>query len=245
VVQPENNQLIMPFAAILFILIVVVILPFLSLYNLNIIDKITLALPPKKKIYIQSAQNQLVLMLLGLWAITSSKLEFNYVGNFPPTAFIGGGVFLALGFGFSLITSRSKKMQESNPGIEMLQPETTSEKVTWVMVNAVAATCEEIIFRGALFVLFYSTTKNMVAAGAMSAVCFGFSHSIQGPVAILVTMIFGAGLQYLAWLNEGLLLPMIVHFIYNIGITFLMSRQKDTLEVDGETAVAEQPDNPA
>lgn len=214
----------MPFAAIIFILIVVVILPFLSLYNLNIIDQLSIVLPPKKKIYIQSAQNQLILMAIGLWAVTSSKLEFNYMGDFSGTALIGAGIFLVVGFGFSLVTSRNKKMRENNPGIELLKPETTSEKATWVLVNVVAASCEEIIFRGALFVLFYSTTKSIFLAGAMSAVCFGFSHSIQGPAAIVVTMIFGGGLQYLAWLNGGLLLPMIVHFVYNIGVTFLMLR---------------------
>lgn len=213
----------MPFAAIIFILIVVVILPFLSLYNLDIIDKLTVALPPKKKIYIQSAQNQLVLMAIGLWAVTSSKLEFNYIGSFSKYALIGGAVFLAIGFTMTAISSRSKKMRDNNPGIDLLKPQTGSERSLWVIVNVVAATCEEIIFRGALFVLFYSTTRNAVLAGAMSAVCFGFSHSIQGPAAIVITMIFGAGLQYLAYLNEGLLLPMIVHFIYNIGVTFFVA----------------------
>lgn len=213
----------MPFAAIIFIIIVVVILPFLSLYNLNIIDKLTVVLPPKKKIYIQSAQNQLVLMAIGLWAVTSSKLNFSYVGSFPMHAIIGGGIFLLIGFTMTALSARNKKMRDNNPGMDLLKPQTSSERTLWVLVNVVAATCEEIIFRGALFVLFYSTTKDPIIAGAMSAVCFGFSHSIQGPAAIIITMIFGGGLQYLAYLNEGLLLPMIVHFLYNIGVTFFIA----------------------
>lgn len=213
----------MPFVAIIFILIVVVILPFLSLYNLNIIDRLSVVLPPKKKIYIQSAQNQLVLMGIGLWAVTSSGLNFSYVGTFPTHAIIGGGIFLLAGFTMTALSARSKKMRDNNPGMDLLKPQTGSERSLWVIVNVVAATCEEIIFRGALFVLFYSTTKNVWMAGAMSAVCFGFSHSIQGPAAIIITMIFGGGLQYLAYLNGGLLLPMIVHFLYNIGVTVFLA----------------------
>lgn len=233
----------MPFAAIIFILIVVLVLPFLSLYNLNMIDEIAMVLPPKKKIYIQSAQNQLILMVLGLWAVSSSKLQFNYAGNFSPEALIGGAVFLLVGLGFSFFTSRSKKLRDDNPGLDMLKPETTSEKTTWVLVNMVAATCEEIIFRGALFVLFYSTTHNMLLAGAMSAVCFGFSHSIQGPAAILITTVFGAGLQYLVYLNDGLLLAMVVHFMYNIGVTLLISHydKKDKPEENDEAPEADMP----
>jgi membrane protease YdiL (CAAX protease family) len=224
----------MPFVAILFIIIVVVILPFLSLYNLDVMDRFTITLPPKKKIYIQSAQNQLVLMALGLWAVSSTKLSFNYKGDFSRNALIGAGVFLVAGFLLAFLSSRNEKMRDNNPGMEMLKPETPGEKGLWVLVNLVAGSCEEIIFRGALYVLFYSTSKDPVIAGAMSAVCFGFSHSIQGVLAIIVTTIFGAGLQYLAYLNNGLLLPMIVHFIYNIGVTFLM-RDKNN-EHAGEVA---------
>ncbi|MBL7726098.1 MAG: hypothetical protein JNM68_00355, partial [Dinghuibacter sp.] len=66
----------MPFAAIIFVLIVVLVLPFLSLYNLTMIEELSVVMPPKKKVYIQSAQNQLILMALGLWAVSSSKLQF-------------------------------------------------------------------------------------------------------------------------------------------------------------------------
>jgi hypothetical protein len=93
----------MPFAAIIFIIITVVILPFLSLYNFDMMDRFTITLPPKKKIYIQSAQNQLVLMALGVWAVTSTKLSFHYKSDFSRNGLIGGGIFLAAGFLFSIL----------------------------------------------------------------------------------------------------------------------------------------------
>jgi membrane protease YdiL (CAAX protease family) len=230
----------MPFAVILFLIIIVVALPFLSLYNFEMIEKIQLVLPPKKRIYLQSAQNQLLLAALAMWAASKADIELAFIGTFNTYALIGGGVFLLAGFLMSYFSSRSKEMRDNNPGLEILKPQTNEEKAIWVVVNMVAAVCEEIIFRGVLYFIFFKTSHSMAAAGVMSALCFGFSHSIQGYAAIGVTIVFGLGLQYLAWLNNGLLLPMIAHFIYNIVTTIFVLQNKNAGEPAAETPPHDQ-----
>ncbi len=223
----------MPFAVIFFLIITVVIVPFLSIYNLKMIDAIKeFAFPSKKKMYLQSAQNQIVLTVLALWAADASDMNIAWMGSFTLWACIGGGIFLLAGFTLGYVTNRNKNIEEENPGLDLLRPQTISEKYTWVFVNMIAAVCEEIIFRGVMFQLFLRTTENQIAAAIMSALCFGFSHSVQGITGIIITTIFGLGLQHLAHLNNGLLIPMIVHFLYNMGTTFLVLNQKKQEDSD-------------
>jgi membrane protease YdiL (CAAX protease family) len=127
------------------------------------------------------------------------------------------------------------RLKEENPGLDLLRPRNGTEKTHWIAVNVIAASCEEIIFRGVLFAIFYGTSHNAVLAGIMSAVCFGFSHSIQGYTAIALTIVFGLGLQYLAWTSKGLLLPAIVHFTYNMGTTFLFMEKEEDGDQDQES----------
>jgi membrane protease YdiL (CAAX protease family) len=217
----------MPVAVIIFQIIIVLLVPLLSIANLQMMDKIKEAmLPEKKKLYFQSAMNQIVLTIIALWAADASEITISYIGSINSLALIGAGVFLAIAFTVGYISNKRKDIEEKNPGLELLKPNTISEKWSWVVVNLVAATCEEIIFRGVLFQLFFRTTHNMLAAGIMSAITFGFSHSVQGVWGIVVTAVFGLGLQHLVYLNNGLLIAMVVHFIYNMGTTFIILEKK-------------------
>lgn len=217
----------MPIAVVIFLFVIVLLVPLLSIYNLQIIDTIKdIMLPDKKKLYYQSAINQIVLTIIAFWAADASEITINYIGNISNYAIIGGLIFLAIAFTIGYISTRNEKLQDKNPGIDLLKPNTNSEKMAWVGVNLVAATCEEIIFRGVLFQLFLRTTNNMLAAGIMSALCFGFSHSVQGVMGIILTSVFGLGLQHLVNLNDGLLVAIIVHFMYNMGTTFFILKEK-------------------
>ncbi len=213
----------MPFSVILFLIIIVVAVPFLSIQNLKMLDAIKeIVLPNKQKLYIQSAVNQLFLTSIALWAADSSLITINYIGTFSTYAMLGAACFLAIACTLSYISSRNKAITDTNPGLELLTPNTFKEKCTWVMVNLVAASCEEIIFRGVLFQLFLRSTQNYWAAGIISALVFGFAHSVQGIGGILLTAVFGLGLQHIVYLNNGLLVAMLVHFVYNMVTTFLL-----------------------
>jgi membrane protease YdiL (CAAX protease family) len=217
----------MPFAVIFFLGIMVVAVPFLSIYNLKMIAAIReMMMPDKKKMYLQSAMNQIFLTAVALWAAEASVIELEYRGMFSNLVFTAAGAFLIIAFLTGYLTNKNKDLANENPGLDLLKPETSSEKITWIFVNLIAATCEEVIFRGVLFQIFLRTTDNLPMAAVMSALCFGFSHSVQGIMGILITTVFGLGLQYLVYLNNGLLIAMLVHFIYNMGTTFLVLNNK-------------------
>jgi membrane protease YdiL (CAAX protease family) len=219
----------MPISVIIFLLLIVVAIPFLSIYNLKMIAVIKdMMMPNKSKMYFQSAMNQLFLTCIALWAADSSEIKLNVIGNFSSLSILGGVVFLALAFTVGYLTNKNKNIEEDNPGLDLLKPNTNKEKISWVLVNFVAASCEEVIFRGVLYQLFLRTTQNIYAAAIMSALCFGFSHSVQGIGGIIITAIFGLGLQQLVNINDGLLIAMLVHFIYNMGTTVMLLNAKKT-----------------
>jgi uncharacterized protein len=219
----------MPFITIVFHIVIILLVPLLSIANLQMIDKIReYALPDKRKLYIQSAINQLVLTAVALWAAHASEIEINYIGNISTLAIIGGVVFLTIAFVVGYISNNKQDLEKTNPGLDLLRPNTFSEKITWIGVNLVAASCEEIIFRGVLYNLFLRTTELPIVAAVISAIVFGVAHSIQGIVGIIITAIFGLGLQQIAHLNNGLLIAMIVHFLYNIVTTFVILPKNKT-----------------
>ncbi len=217
----------MPIIVIVFHVIIVLLVPLLSIANLQMIEKIKeFALPNKQKLYIQSAVNQMLLTAIALWAANVSEIKINLIGNISQLAIIGGVLFLIIAFTVGYLSNKNKNIEETNPGLDLLRPNTTKEKITWVGVNLVAATCEEIIFRGVLFNLFLRTTEQPIVAAIISAIVFGVSHSVQGIMGIIITAIFGLGLQQIAHLNNGLLIAMIVHFLYNMGTTFILLPKK-------------------
>jgi membrane protease YdiL (CAAX protease family) len=225
----------MPISSVIFQIIIILLVPALSIANLKMIDKIKeLALPDKKKLYFQSATNQIVLTVISLWAAHHSDISLNYVGNISNLSILCGVVFLVTGFTLSYFTTKDENINEKNPGLELLKPNTSSEKISWVLVNVVAAICEEIIFRGVLFYIFMQTTQSPVAAAILSGIVFGFSHSVQGVLGIVMTTVFGIGLQYIVYLNDGLLIAMIVHFLYNMGTTYLILRNKKSVDDENQ-----------
>jgi membrane protease YdiL (CAAX protease family) len=77
-----------------------------------------------------------------------------------------------------------------------------------------------------LFQLLSIQTEGKIwAAIVLSAIVFGFGHGTQGEKAILQIIPFAIGFHLLAYISKGLLLPMIVHFIYNISIDLLFGKK--------------------
>jgi membrane protease YdiL (CAAX protease family) len=62
-------------------------------------------------------------------------------------------------------------------------------------------------------------------AALLSAIVFGFGHGTQGEKAILQIIRFALGFHALVYLSNGLLLPMIAHFVYNISVEYFFGRK--------------------
>jgi membrane protease YdiL (CAAX protease family) len=95
-----------------------------------------------------------------------------------------------------------------------------------VLAVLVAAFCEEFIYRGVLYQIILQQTDGIIwAATLLAAIVFGFGHGTQGERAVLQIIPFAIGFHILAIMSEGLLLPMIVHFIYNICVELFFGKK--------------------
>lgn len=79
---------------------------------------------------------------------------------------------------------------------------------------------EEIIFRGLIMKYLQRAGAAFVVANLIQAVLFGIFHQnlVQGVYAAVLGFILG----YLAWRYDSLLVPMFMHFLYNLTGTVLV-----------------------
>lgn len=110
----------------------------------------------------------------------------------------------------------------------------------WAAVLTVAvlpAVCEEIFFRGFVLGSLRDATGKWIAILA-SSVLFGALHldALRIPIAAGV----GIALGYVAWETRSLVLPMIMHALYNLSL-FMLSRFAAGGDRDFE-GIADNPD---
>ncbi len=211
----------MTFSIIIFQIIIVMIVPTLSLVQGKMINELTdIAISNRKKLYLQSAFNQIALAGFAIWAAFSSNLDLSYIGYYSRIALIVGIGVLSINFIISFTSSYFSK-EETNPGLDVLIPKTNAEKIVWVGVNLCASICEEIIFRVVLYHLFLQTTQNEYAAALISALVFGVSHGLQGYIGIIMSFGFGLCLQWIVNLSDGIAIAAITHFLHNMIATVL------------------------
>jgi len=109
--------------------------------------------------------------------------------------------------------------------VNVLIPRSKKEKRYWFFVSLTAGIVEEFVFRGFLFFLLQAIFPNMpiplilVVASAI----FGIAHAYQGWQGMIRTAIAGALLGSLFLVTGSLILPMILHFIFDISDAFSLS----------------------
>lgn len=211
----------------LFMLAVVVGLPWASFISYRQIEAWQ-ALPekptlPKIPIYFQSSITQIVVAFLAWLAARAENITVPLKGNFTPAAAITAA---ALFTGGLLITwldvSKKGNSSSANPHLPLLLPKGFKERVAWLVAIAVAAICEEYIYRGVLFALIESYFQgSWPLAAILSAVVFGFGHGAQGEKAILLIIPFGFVFQLIVFFSGGLLMAIVTHFLYNASVDLL------------------------
>lgn len=179
----------------------------------------------KTPIYLQSMALQLV--LAGLAYITSGSLDLKIIINstFNLLSIGASLVFLIAALLIAWLGQKYNQQQEEST-LHHLLPDTARDRILWILACVVAAFCEEYVYRGVLFQLLYKETFPLwIAAAGCSAVIFAFGHGTQGQRAILQIIPFALGFHALVYISGGLLLPMIVHFLYNVLVELLFGRR--------------------
>ncbi|MFN5334542.1 MAG: lysostaphin resistance A-like protein [Bacteroidota bacterium] len=213
--------------SLLFMLIIVAGLPLLaaiSYRNIKTLEKeegdLHLAKAP---IYFQSMLMQGGICLLAYYTGIKEQLSISLQSEWNLFSILSGFIFLVIALGFAYVGQRKQKPEGT---LRYLLPETNNDRILWVLAVVVAAFCEEYIYRGVLYqLLSLQTEGNVWAAIMLSAIVFGFGHGTQGEKAIIQIIPFAIGFHLLVVISHGLLLPMIVHFIYNISVDLLFGKQ--------------------
>jgi membrane protease YdiL (CAAX protease family) len=179
----------------------------------------------KTPVYIQSMIMQGGMALLAYQVCIKEEYKISLKAGFNTYSIIAACIFLITSLGFAYFSQKfTDKKNEST--LKYLLPENNKERLMWVLAVVVAAFCEEYIYRGVLYhVLLTHTEGRIWASVLLSAVVFGFGHGTQGEKAIIQIIPFAIGFHIIAILSNGLLLPMIVHFIYNISVELLFGRK--------------------
>lgn len=206
--------------SILFILIIVAGLPLLSALSYKNIKQLEAENEglqfAKTPIYLQSIALQSVLALLAFFAARSEHIQVSLHSTFTVLNVVSGIAFIGIALLVSYLSDKFGEDKDEGT-LHHLLPETISDRIWWIIACIVAAFCEEYVYRGVLFGMMMEQTGNIwLLATAISAVVFAFGHGTQGEKAILQIIPFAIGFHVIAYLGNGLLLVMIIHFFYNI-----------------------------
>ena len=214
---------------LLFLLIVVVGMPLLaaiSYRNIKTLEAEETDLKlAKTPVYVQSMIMQGGMTLLAYQVCMKEEYTISFKAGFNTYSIMAACIFLLTSLGFAYFSQKfTDKKNEST--LKYLLPENNKERLMWVLAVVVAAFCEEYIYRGVLYqILLLHTDGKIWESVLLSAVVFGFGHGTQGEKAIIQIIPFAIGFHIIAILSNGLLLPMIIHFLYNISVELLFGRR--------------------
>jgi membrane protease YdiL (CAAX protease family) len=215
--------------SLLFLIIVVALLPYLSAISYKNIKKLEAmnegVLLAKTPIYLQSIAMQVIISIIAFVAARFEHIKIQIGSKLTVWSLLAGLLFLVLALSLAWITQKqARQTQEST--LKHLLPDTTTDRIVWVFACLAAAFCEEYIYRGVLFQMMQLQTGQIwILSAIISAVVFAFGHGTQGERAILQIIPFALGFHLLAYWSNGLLLPMIVHFLYNVMVELLFGEK--------------------
>jgi membrane protease YdiL (CAAX protease family) len=180
---------------------------------------------------------------VNLFELPNRQSVAHWLGAHPAVFFATSGLALAytslaLGQGFKAATNQAmrRKIARGMQSLRFALPVTARERHWWILVSLSAGVCEEILFRG--FVTHYfsgslSATIPLGTAGAWlaSSLFFGLAHAYQGVAGIVRSALAGSVLGLIAILSGGLLLPIVLHFLFDLQMLWMyrpMADEPDT-----------------
>lgn len=107
--------------------------------------------------------------------------------------------------------------------IDYLLPQTRREIAMFAGVSVTAGICEEVLYRGFLFVYLQAAPWSLdpLTTLLVSSAMFGIAHAGQGIKGMLLTGTIGLMLGYLYIATGSLLVPIVVHILIDLRATAL------------------------
>lgn len=171
---------------------------------------------PRVPLYVEGVATQSILLALSFFVASMNGFTLLVAPDPAPAHMALAGGMLLAAIGAMLVATRYGS-EETLDRIYMIVPATYGERIFWIFVSAAAAFGEEMTYRGVLFAILLGVTGNWWLAAALGAIVFAAAHVAQGWTSALVIAVFGLGFQFLALQTGSLLLPVIIHFLYDVA----------------------------
>lgn len=106
---------------------------------------------------------------------------------------------------------------------QFILPIFRAEKTLFILVAVSVGICEEVIFRAFLVNYLHHDLISMshLTSFIIASIIFGLGHFHQGVNGIVNATVFGLVMSYLFVMTGSLLLPIIVHIVYDLKILIL------------------------
>jgi membrane protease YdiL (CAAX protease family) len=101
---------------------------------------------------------------------------------------------------------------------------------TWfdlAVISLAAGTGEEALFRG-IIQTSLANHMSVIAAIFLTSIAFGLAHAISVEYFVLATLV-GIYLGWLWYITGNLLVPMIVHGVYDFVILLILTRKRERI----------------
>jgi len=144
------------------------------------------------------------------------------------TGFVVAYVGLALGQGLKAAVNPGFRMRiaKAMRSVRFALPVTARERHWWILVSLAAGVCEEILYRGFVTHYFSGSLDAGVALGTVgawltSSLFFGLAHVYQGIGGVVRSTLTGLVVGAIAILSGGLLLPIVLHFLFDVQVLWM------------------------
>ena len=199
-----------------FLLVAVVAFPALAVLNSLRSRQASLETLGRTALYLQLLLIQATLAALGAVAVYGVDLTIAWRARVSPGTLAAAAGLLTLAVLLSLWLRDPRK---SSPELaKLLVPRTPGDWALWIAGMLAAAIVEEFAYRGVLFGLAARLFDSWIVPAALSAIVFGVTHAAQGWRGVALSGAFGLGFQWLVLWSGGLLLAIVVHLIYDVGV---------------------------
>jgi membrane protease YdiL (CAAX protease family) len=207
----------------IYLVFMAVVMPALALFSKKQLDAGFVF--PRIRFYLESMFFQVVILSFSVFIASRESIALTGAPPPAPADLAMGAAILAAGF-VVMWTSVRWSSSELLERAFMIAPETYNEKLVWIFVSAVAALAEETAYRAVLYGLIENLTPHWWLAVAITSILFALAHLAQGWASAGVVLVYAVGFQLLYVWTGSLLVPVLAHFLYDVGAGFYLAARR-------------------
>jgi membrane protease YdiL (CAAX protease family) len=153
--------------------------------------------------------------------------------------------------GFKAAVDRPFRLRIVNAmrSMQFMLPVTRRERQWWILVSLSAGVCEEILYRGFVTQYFSGSLGATMSLGTVGAwltasLFFGLAHAYQGVTGIVRSGLAGLLLGAIAILSGGLLIPIVLHFLFDLQVLWTYRPMADEPDIAAQLIKGCEPSMP-